>query len=278
MTSQPLPSARDVVDFWREGRPRTLVRQERGLRRRLHRALLRPPTRPRRAANSITGWPTAEGTLALLVLLDQFPRNAWRNNPHMLATDGLALAVAKKAVDAGFDQQVEEALRPVLLPALHALRGAGRAGALGGTQCRLDANTQRFAVLHRDIVARFGRFPHRNRLLGRESTVEEQRSFLTKAASRADRLALVRERVHSGRVRLTPGTPLRECPPLRSSFISLRGAPGINRTMGTLLVCADQRLLLTTLASMVCSAQRNKGGAKRGTFAEQSTPSAWATP
>jgi MFS family permease len=81
-------------------------------------------------------------------------------------------------------------------------------------------------------------------------------------------------RVHSLCVRLTPGTPLCECPPLRSSFISLRGAPDANRTRARCWFAADQRLLRITLTSMVCSAQRNKGGAKRGTFAEQSTPSA----
>jgi uncharacterized protein (DUF924 family) len=117
----------------------------------------------------------AEGTLALLVLLDQFPRNAWRNNPHMLATDGQALAVAKKAVQAGFDQQVEAPLRPFFyLPFMHSevLAEQERSVELNAA---LDANTQRFAVLHRDIVARFGRFPHRNKLLGRETTAEEQK-------------------------------------------------------------------------------------------------------
>jgi hypothetical protein len=78
----------------------------------------------------------------------------------------------------------------------------------------------------------------------------------------------------SGRVHRTPGTPLRECPPLRSSFISLRGVPGALCTVSAVVVLADQPPLCPTLTLAVCSAQRNKGGAKRGTFAEQSTPSA----
>src|SRR5258706_15205751 len=92
-------------------------------------------------------------------------------------------------------------------------------------------------------------------------------------------VACVRRRVHSecvcsGCVPRTPGTPLRECPPLRSSFISLRGVPGALCTVDALFVRADQPPLCPTLTLAVCSAQRNKGGAKRGTFAEQSTPSA----
>ncbi|MDM0069014.1 DUF924 family protein [Variovorax sp. J31P207] len=117
----------------------------------------------------------AEGALALLVLLDQLPRNAWRGSGHTFATDGKALAVARAAVAAGFDQQVEPALRPFFyLPFMHseALADQERSVALNRS---LDANTQRFAVLHRDIVARFGRFPHRNAALGRTTTAEEQR-------------------------------------------------------------------------------------------------------
>jgi uncharacterized protein (DUF924 family) len=108
-----------------------------------------------------------------LVLLDQFPRNAWRHNPHMLATDGLALAVAKQAIDAGLDRQIEPELRRFFyLPFMHSevLAEQERSVELNAA---LDANTQRFALLHRDIVARFGRFPHRNRLLGRRNTAEE---------------------------------------------------------------------------------------------------------
>jgi uncharacterized protein (DUF924 family) len=168
------PCANDVVAFWREAGPRRWFAKNAAFDADL---IARFDNAHQAAARGeLDHWlASAEGALALLVLLDQFPRNAWRNNPHMLATDSLALAVAKKAVDAGFDQQLEPALRPFFyLPFMHSevLAEQERSVALNAA---LDANTQRFAVLHRDIVARFGRFPHRNRLLGRESTPEEQK-------------------------------------------------------------------------------------------------------
>lgn len=174
MTSNPLPTARDVVDFWREAGPdRWFAKNEAFDAEFISRFSAAHQAAARGELDHWTRDP--EGTLALLVLLDQLPRNAWRNNPHMLATDGLALAVAHKAVDAGFDLQAEEALRRFFyLPFMHSevLDEQERSVELNSG---LDDNTQRFAVLHRDIVARFGRFPHRNRLLGRQSTAEEQK-------------------------------------------------------------------------------------------------------
>ena len=178
MTSQALPAAREVVDFWREAGPsRWFAKSDAFDAEFLSRF---SDAHQAAARGELDHWTDdAEGTLALLVLLDQLPRNAWRNNPHMLATDGLALAVAKKALAAGFDQQFEKELRPFFyLPFMHSevLAEQERSVELNAA---LDANTQRYAVLHRDIVARFGRFPHRNRMLGRSTTAEEQK-FLDK--------------------------------------------------------------------------------------------------
>ena len=178
MTSQALPAAREVVDFWREAGPsRWFAKSDAFDAEFLSRF---SDAHQAAARGELDHWTDdAEGTLALLVLLDQLPRNAWRNNPHMLATDGLALAVAKKAIAAGFDQQFEKELRPFFyLPFMHSevLAEQERSVELNAA---LDANTQRYAVLHRDIVARFGRFPHRNRMLGRSTTAEEQK-FLDK--------------------------------------------------------------------------------------------------
>lgn len=174
MTSQALPAARVVVDFWRDAGPsRWFAKSDAFDAEFLSRF---SAAHQAAARGELDHWTDdAEGTLALLVLLDQLPRNAWRNNPHMLATDGLALRVAKKAIEAGFDQQFETALRAFFyLPFMHSevLAEQERSVELNAA---LDANTQRFAVLHRDIVARFGRFPHRNRMLGRSSTAEEQK-------------------------------------------------------------------------------------------------------
>ena len=104
----------------------------------------------------------------------EVPPNMTRGSGHMFATDGKARAIAGAAVDAGHDRQVDPQLRPFFyLPFMHSevLADQERSVALNAD---LDANTQRFARLHRDLIARFGRFPHRNRLLGRGTTPEEQ--------------------------------------------------------------------------------------------------------
>lgn len=122
---------------------------------------------------------TAEGALALLLLLDQFPRNLFRNSAHAYATDPLARRIARAAIARGFHREVEPALRPFFaLPFEHseALDDQDTAvllsEALDGDDGGLDALG--WATKHRDVIRRFGRFPHRNRALGRESTPEEQ--------------------------------------------------------------------------------------------------------
>jgi len=116
----------------------------------------------------------AEGALALLILLDQIPRNVFRRNAHSYATDPLARHYATRAIDAGFDLQVDPALRIFFyMPFEHSedLADQERAVALVAP---LDPGYARYALAHRDVIARFGRFPHRNRALGRSSTADEQ--------------------------------------------------------------------------------------------------------
>jgi len=171
--SSTLPSPHDVTRFWRDAGPSRWFKKDPNFdadfKARFEAA------HHAGATGALDGWAAdAEGALALLVLLDQFPRNAWRGSGHMFATDGKAVAVARAAVAAGFDHQVEPALRPFFyMPFMHAeaLADQDRCVAL----CTpLAGETLRFAALHRDIVARFGRFPHRNDALGRETTPEER--------------------------------------------------------------------------------------------------------
>jgi uncharacterized protein (DUF924 family) len=127
------------------------------------------------ASGALDHWAnTADGTLALLILLDQYPRNSFRGTASMFATDAKALTIAKAAIALGFDVAVDPALRSFMyLPFMHseALPEQDRALEL---YAALGSDSQRFAVLHRDIIVRFGRFPHRNALLGRATTAEEQ--------------------------------------------------------------------------------------------------------
>ena len=128
------------------------------------------------ARRELDGWAdTAEGSLALLLLLDQFPRNVFRGTGHAYATDPLARHFAVAMVEAGQDAQIERELRLFCyLPFQHSEAMADQERAVALLQAMDQA---KWALHHRDIIRRFGRFPHRNAALGRESTPEE-REFL----------------------------------------------------------------------------------------------------
>ncbi len=174
MTATPM----DVIGFWQAAGPQKWFtkdpRFDEAIRLRFE------PVHFAAARGEYDAWrETAEGCLALLILLDQFPRNLWRGSGHAFAADPLARAVARRAVQADFDQEVEPALRPFFyLPFEHSEDPADQD--LSVTLCEAhrdatgDEDTLKWAVIHRDIIARFGRFPHRNRSLGRETTTEEQ--------------------------------------------------------------------------------------------------------
>lgn len=165
-----------VTRFWREAGPdRWFAKDEafddafRGRCADLHMAAAR------RELDDWIGHP--EGALALLLLLDQFPRNCFRDTGHMYATDPLARHYCRRALALGHDRAVEPDLRVFFyLPLSHSEDLADQEDAVrlnepqGGPA--LEA-----AIDHRDIVARFGRFPHRNPILGRETTSDE-RAFL----------------------------------------------------------------------------------------------------
>jgi uncharacterized protein (DUF924 family) len=166
--------ARDVVAFWTDAGPQKWFAKsdafDADIRERFEAA------HHEAARGAFSAWEAdAEGALALLLLLDQFPRNLYRGSAHAFATDPLARVITRRAVDRGFDRQVAPALRPFFyLPFEHseAIEDQDRCVAL----CREagDTDTLRWAEVHRDIIVRFGRFPHRNAVLGRETTPAEQ--------------------------------------------------------------------------------------------------------
>jgi len=116
----------------------------------------------------------AEGSLALMILLDQFPRNCFRGTGHMYATDPLARYFADKAIVAGQDLELEELLRVFLyLPFEHSESLADQQRSVELTTAKAPEYLK-YAQEHLEIIQRFGRFPHRNRMLGRATTAEEQ--------------------------------------------------------------------------------------------------------
>ncbi|HSM20057.1 MAG TPA: DUF924 family protein [Hyphomicrobiales bacterium] len=118
----------------------------------------------------------AMGAMALVILLDQFPRNMFRDTPRAFATDAKALAVADQAVARGFDKALELPQRRFLyMPFMHAEDSAMQQRCIALCEASDDKEGLKYARIHAEIIERFGRFPHRNRVLGRETTPEEQR-------------------------------------------------------------------------------------------------------
>ena len=192
MPSEAVPSkAQEVLDFWfgREGEPgygefreawfRKDPEFDRKVRARfedLHEAA---------AAGLLEGWrEEARSCLALVIVLDQFPRNMFRGDPRSYATDRMAQEAAEYAVDRALDRELPAFQRMFLyMPFMHSedlghqRRSVELFRALGG-----EDDATGYAVRHMEIIERFGRFPHRNEVLGRRTTPEEA-EFLTQPGS-----------------------------------------------------------------------------------------------
>jgi uncharacterized protein (DUF924 family) len=127
------------------------------------------------AAGRLAWDETPEGALALVIVLDQFPRNMFRGSARAFAADPLARKVAARAIDRGFDQRVAVPERCFLyLPFEHSEDIADQEQCVALNRASGDADAVKWAELHADIIRRFGRFPHRNTALGRATTPEEQ--------------------------------------------------------------------------------------------------------
>ncbi len=163
-----------VVEFWRAAGPGRWFAKDLDFDRQFRERFL--ALHEAAARGELAGWPaTPEAALALIVLLDQFPRNAFRGTPRMYATDGQARLVAGAAIAAGLDQAIAPDLRLFLyLPYGHSEDLADQERSVALNQ-PLGGDALSHAEGHRDIIRRFGRFPHRNAILGLPMRPEEQR-------------------------------------------------------------------------------------------------------
>jgi uncharacterized protein (DUF924 family) len=127
-------------------------------------------------AGGLASWEVSDdGTLALILVLDQFPRNMFRNDPRAFSSDRLARDLSVRAVALGVDQRVEQQMRQfVYMPLMHSEDLADQEHCCALFRATGEADNLKFADEHADIIRRFGRFPHRNRVLGRSTTPEEQ--------------------------------------------------------------------------------------------------------
>ena len=130
------------------------------------------------------GWrESAEGRLAEIIVLDQFSRNIYRDDPRSFASDSLALASAQEAISLDVDQQVSDKKRSFFyLPFMHSESAHIHELAVDLYTAHCQPDGLDFELRHKAIIDRFGRYPHRNKVLGRVST-EEEIEFLSQPGS-----------------------------------------------------------------------------------------------
>lgn len=167
-------SATDVVSFWQKAGPDRWFKKDPAFDDEIRERFL--ATHEAAAAGQLSNWEqSAQGALALLILLDQFPRNIFRGDARAFATDPLARAIAAGAIIRGFDSQVPKEMRGFFyLPFEHSENLADQERCIAFHKAIDDTEGLKWAEIHADIIRRFGRFPHRNTALGRITTAEEQ--------------------------------------------------------------------------------------------------------
>jgi len=166
-----------VLAFWRAAGPDRWFERDAAFDADIRARFL--PTYEAAADSRLAAWEAApEGALALLIVLDQFPRNMFRDSARAFAADPLARAVAGRALARGFDRHYAPAEQSFFyLPFEHSESAEDQARCIALFRACGDAEHLKWAELHADIIRRFGRFPHRNAVLGRTTTADE-RAFL----------------------------------------------------------------------------------------------------
>jgi uncharacterized protein (DUF924 family) len=172
MVDDPAPA--DILAFWRAaGHDRWYKRDDAfdAEVRRRYSELWHKAT-----AGKLAEWEESDdGALALTIVLDQFPRNIFRNDPRAYSSDALAREVAGRAIDRGAAARIEADLREFLyLPFMHSEQLADQLRCVELFRETGNAENLRYAELHASIIRRFSRFPHRNGPLGRATTPDEQ--------------------------------------------------------------------------------------------------------
>lgn len=172
--SEQLATSIDVLDFWWNAGPQKWFASSKEFDAEIAERFL--PTIEAAKEGKLSSWTaTADGALALIILLDQFTRNVYRGSARAFDADPTAREIADKAVRAGFDKAFPKEVRAFFyLPFEHAEdidlqeRSVDLFRALG------DQGFYTYALEHMDVIRRFGRFPHRNAVLGRDTTAAEQ--------------------------------------------------------------------------------------------------------
>ena len=172
MTGEATPA--DILAFWREAGPDRWYTQDGAFDDEVRRRYL--GLWHEAAAGKLSSWEASDdGALALTIVLDQFPRNMFRGDLRTYATDPLAREVAGRAIDRGADARIDPALLEFLyMPLMHSEDLPDQLRCVELFRKAGNPDNLKYAEDHADIVRRFGRFPHRNRMLDRATTAEEQ--------------------------------------------------------------------------------------------------------
>ena len=167
------PTPADILTFWRDAGYDRWYGKDDAFDAEIRRRFL--STWEAARDGKLTAWQDSDdGVLALVIVLDQFPRNMFRNDPRAFSTDPLARDVALRAIEDGRDARIDPALRQfIYLPFEHSETMDDQHRCIALFTKLGDADSLKWAELHADIIRKFGRFPHRNAVLGRDTTPEE---------------------------------------------------------------------------------------------------------
>lgn len=167
-------SPADIVDFWREAGKNRWFSKDDAFDREITSRFR--ATWETGARGEFASWQDSDdGLLALVIVLDQFPRNMFRGDPKMFATDAQALDVATRAINRGVDQRLDQDMQGfVYMPFMHSEALADQERCVALFKAAHNDYQLKYAEEHADIIRRFGRFPHRNAVLGRTTTPDEQ--------------------------------------------------------------------------------------------------------
>ncbi|WP_420559876.1 DUF924 family protein [Tepidicaulis sp.] len=166
-------SPAEVLEFWREAGPERWFAKDAAFDAEIIRRFT--AARGEALSGAYDDWADEpEGALALIILLDQFSRNIYRDEPRAFEADEKALRLARDAIAKGHDKQLSTQDRVwIYMPFMHAENLGVQEESVKLFEELGIENNLAYAIAHRDVIAKFGRFPHRNALFGRESSAEE---------------------------------------------------------------------------------------------------------
>lgn len=169
-----MTNAQQILDFWRELGPKGWWKKDDAVDARIIATFSKQHAKA--AAGELGDWENdPDDCLALVILLDQFSRNMFRNDPATFAQDEQCLAIVKKAIAKGHDKKADETISTFFyLPLMHSENLEDQQECVRIFEAMDAPENLKAAIEHRDIIEQFGRFPHRNNVLGRVTNDAEQ--------------------------------------------------------------------------------------------------------